>query len=80
MTTVDHLRNTLIDKLMTIKNKGYLDSLNRLIDKTAVKKEPYVLSDAQMEMLMMSEEDIKQGRLVSQQQLDDEDLEWLNRG
>ena len=80
MATVDYLRNTLIDKLMTIKNKGYLDALNRLIDKSAVGKEPYVLSDIQTEMLMMSEEDIKHGRLVSQKQLDDEDLEWLNRG
>lgn len=33
-----------------------------------------VLSDVQIEMLMMSEEDIKHARVISQDQLDNEDL------
>ncbi|MBI1286489.1 MAG: hypothetical protein GC178_02820 [Flavobacteriales bacterium] len=36
------------------------------------------LTEAQKRMLQMSEEDIKHGRLTSQEQLDEEDLKWLN--
>ena len=31
----------------------------------------------QIEMLMMSEEDIKYGRLITQEELDKSDKEWL---
>lgn len=65
-TSVNHLRNTLIDKLMAINNEGYLKALNNLIDKSGITKDTYALTETQIEMLMMSEEDIKHGRLVSQ--------------
>ena len=35
------------------------------------------LSECQLLMLNMSEEDIKFGRIISQEDLDKEDLEWL---
>jgi hypothetical protein len=35
------------------------------------------LTDAQAEMLKLSDEDIEQGRLISQEELNKADLEWL---
>ena len=36
------------------------------------------LTDEQKEMLLMSEEDIKYGRLISQEEMDKRNLEWQN--
>ncbi len=79
MATVNQLRNSLIDKLMTISSKGYLEALHTLVNRSASQNNIVALSDAQVEMLKMSEEDIKQGRFVSQEQLDAEDTAWLNQ-
>jgi hypothetical protein len=35
------------------------------------------LTEAQKEIIRLSEEDIKHGRVISQEQLDEEDLKWL---
>lgn len=36
------------------------------------------LTDEQKEMLLMSDEDIKYGRLISQEEMDKRNLEWLD--
>ncbi len=64
---------------MAITNKDYLTALNNLVEKSSTKGDIFTLSDAQVEMLKMSEDDILNGRLISQQQLDDDDLEWLSQ-
>ncbi len=77
MTTVDNIRNSIIDKLLTISNKEYLHALYQLIDKSSVDSDVVKLSEAQILMLNMSDEDIKNNRLISQDELDKSDLEWL---
>jgi len=77
METADALRNDLIEKLLSISNKEYLLALNQLVDNSAVSKELVNLSDEQILMLQLSDRDIEAGRLISQEQLDKEDLEWL---
>ena len=77
MATVDTLRNNLIDKLLTISNKDYLSALNKLIDNSAVDSDVIKLTDEQILMLHLSDEDIKFDRLVPQEQVDKNDLEWL---
>lgn len=77
MATVDTLRNDLIDKLLTISNKEYLFALNKLVEKSTVDNAPVKLSKAQIALLQFSDEDIKTGKLISQDQLDKNDLEWL---
>ncbi|WP_211229764.1 hypothetical protein [Olivibacter sitiensis] len=64
---------------MAINNEGYLEALNNLIDKSGVTKDTYSPTEAQTEMLMMSEQDIKHGLLFSQEKLDEEDLKWLDQ-
>ena len=77
MTTADNLRNNIIDKLLTITNKDYLAALNQLVEKSAVSTDVVKLSKEQILLLQLSEEDIKNGRLKSQDEVDKSDREWL---
>ena len=77
MATVDTLRNNLIDKLLTISNKEYLLALNRLVENSAVEVEAVKLTEAQILMLKLSDNDIETGKIISQEQLDKNDIAWL---
>lgn len=77
MATVDTLRNDLIDKLLSISNKEYLAALNQLVDRSGLSDEPVPLSESQIAMLKLSDRDIESGNLISHEQLNKNDLEWL---
>ena len=77
MNAADNLRNHIIDKLLTISNTDYLAALNQLIEKSSVSTEGVNLSEEQVLMLQMSDQDIKNGRLITQEQADKNDREWL---
>jgi len=77
MATVDNLRNNLIDKLLTISNKEYLFALNQLVENSSIGTETVKLTEEQILMLQLSDKDIEAGRLISQEQLDKNDLQWL---
>lgn len=77
MSTIDILRNNIIDKLLTISNKDYLSALYQLVKTSAVDKDTVELSKEQILMLQLSDKDIKNGKLISQNQLDKDDLKWL---
>ena len=78
MAQVDLIRNGIIDKLLAISDKEYLRALLRLVDNRAVEGEKIKLTKEQKLMLEMSEADIQNGRIISQSDLDKNDLEWLN--
>jgi hypothetical protein len=78
MATVDKIRNGLIDKILAIKNKDFLQALDKLISSSTSDLDIVELSDEQKQMMEMSEEDIKNGRLISQEAMDKRNLEWLN--
>lgn len=78
MAQVDVIRNGIIDKLLAISDEDYLLAILRLVDKSAVEDEKIKLTKEQKLMLEMSEEDIQNGRIISQTDLDKNDLEWLN--
>jgi hypothetical protein len=77
MATADNLRNSIIDKLLTISNRDYLSALYQLVEKSSVDKDTVKLTQEQILMLQLSDQDIKHGRLISQEQLDKDDLKWL---
>lgn len=77
MTTVDKIRNELIDKILTIKNKDVLLALDKLISSSSAATDTVELTKEQKEMLKMSEADIKNGRLISQEAMNKRNLEWL---
>lgn len=78
MATVDNIRNRLINKILSIKNKDFLVALDKLISSCSSESETVELTEEQKTMLEMSEEDIKSGHLVSQEAMGKRNLEWLN--
>jgi len=78
MATIQFLRDRLIDKLLTIEDKELLKALDQLLRSKTNPEEKVKLTDAQHRMLQMSEDDIKYGRTISQEQMDKEDLDWLD--
>lgn len=77
MNHTDILRNSIIDKLLTISNKDYLAALYQLVDNSSVDKDIIKLSEEQILMLQLSDRDIAEGRLSSQEDVDKNDMEWL---
>jgi len=77
MSTTDILRNDIIDKLLTINNKDYLSALYQLVSTSSVDSDIVQLTEEQVLMLQLSDDDIKSGKLISQYQLDKDDLQWL---
>ncbi len=77
MANIDTIRNGIIDKLLTISNKDYLSALYRLVESSSIDEDKVKLTEEQILMLKLSDKDIKNGKLISQSQLDKDDLKWL---
>mgnify|MGYP000616221690 FL=1 len=78
MATVDKIRNGLIDKILSIRNKDFLVALDKLISSSESESDIIELTDEQKLMLEMSEKDIQNGKLISQEAMNKRNLEWLN--
>ena len=78
MATVDKIRSGLIDKILSIKNKDFLEALDKLISSNVPDSKQVSLTDEQKIMLEMSDKDIKNGKLISQAAMNKRNLEWLN--
>ncbi len=78
MSTTDILRNSIIDKLLTINNNDYLSALYQLVNSSSVSQDTVKLTEEQILMLQLSDQDIKNGKLITQSQLDKDDLQWLS--
>jgi hypothetical protein len=64
----------IISWVTRLENRKLIRELHYL----ATSQEEVVhLSDAQMAMLQMSDEDIKNGRLVSEEELTEQDKKWI---
>ncbi len=78
MAKVDKIRNELIDKILSIKNRDFLEALDKSITSSSSESDVIELTKEQKIMLEMSEEDIKSGNLISQEAMDKRNMEWLN--
>jgi hypothetical protein len=78
MEQVDNIRNSLIDKLLAIRNKDFLKALDKIVTLSA-DDSLVVLNDEQKSMLQMSENDIVLMKFISQDDLDQQDMEWLKK-
>ena len=79
LNRADILRNNIIDKLLTISNKDYLAALYQLIEKSSVDNDVIKLSGEQILMLQLSDKDIEDRKLISQNDLDKGDLQRLKK-
>lgn len=77
MTTLDNLKNRLIDRIMVTKNEQLLSAIDNIFNATQV-EEKLALNSNQIEMLMMSEKDIEHGSLISESELNKADSEWMD--
>ena len=78
MASVENLRNNLINKILAIRSEDFLEALDNLVSSSNQANEPISLNQSQKEMLMMGLNDVKNGNLISQEELDKTDLQWLN--
>lgn len=78
MATISDIRSGLIDKILAIKNKELLQALDQLIATTSSVSNIIETTSEQKIILEMSEEDIKNGKLISQEEMIKRNLEWLN--
>lgn len=77
MTAADNIRNSIIDKLLTISNPEYLSALQQLLEKNSTESDVVKLSKEQILLLKLSDQDIANNRVISQEEVDKADLKWL---
>lgn len=77
MSTLE-LKLEIFDKLKSVEDVGLLKKIMTLLQ-TVDEDKIYHLSEYELNMVKEGEEDIKAGRVISQEQLDKEDLEWLSK-
>jgi len=77
MKTAKDIRDDLIDKILSINNKDYLLALDHLISASSIETMQVETTKEQKQMLEMSEKDIKERRLISQEAMMKRKLEWL---
>lgn len=77
MSSVDALRNKVIDRIMATHNTKLLQAIDVILELTG-EEEQIVLSSRQIDMLMMSESEIGRSEILSQADLDKLDEEWLS--
>jgi len=78
MTTLDNIKNSLIDRILATKNEKFLQAMTTIFE-SAQSEELVTLSSEQIEMLAMSEDDILNGRLVSEEDIKASNPEWLRK-
>lgn len=77
MNQTDNIRNSIIDKLITISNRDYLKAIYKIVDNSSLIAEKVQLSAEQKIMLQLSEDDLLNNRVVSEKDLNKNDLKWL---
>ena len=79
MAAIEKIRTGLIDKILSIKNKEFLEALDKLIAmRTSSESQRQELTEEQKVMLEMSEDDIRSGNLISQEAMYKRIQEWLD--
>ncbi len=77
MASIETLRNNIITKLQSVNDLKRLEKVNRVLDEEHV-EDVYQFTEAQLKMLELSEEDIKNGRVISNEELHKQTMKWLN--
>jgi len=76
MSALENIRNRLIDRILATRNEKLLQAIENIFDSTQ-NEELVKFSSEQIEMLSMSEDDIKDGNIISESELDKSDDKWL---
>ena len=75
MTHIEEIRQSIIDKLLSINSEELLSAFDKILES---KSEDFIqLTKEQKEMLQMGKDDIVNGRIIPQSEVDKMDAEWL---
>lgn len=77
MTGLEILKNNLIDRVLFTNNEVLLRTIENIFE-LSQQNETLKLTSQQIEMLVMSDNDIVNGDIVSENELEKMDKEWLN--
>ena len=77
MKGIDAIKNKVIDRILATNNEKLLVAIDKIFESTQ-DEEKVLFSSEQIEMLLLSEDDIENGDVVSESELDKMDTEWLN--
>lgn len=77
MPTIEKIKSDLIGKISLIEDKDFLQAIDVIISSNTAQTPFQKLSLEQKVMMEMSEADINEGRLISQEALEKRNLEWL---
>jgi hypothetical protein len=77
MSQIDQLRNGIIDRILAITDRKYLNRIEEFIAQETPNSARRTLTKEQKTMLELSLADIEKGALISQADLDQADLQWL---
>ena len=77
MENLETLRASLVQKIFSTDNLNLLEAINQIFSSTEVEEKDYKLSENQKKLLLLAEDDIKYGRLVSDEELRKIDEEWM---
>lgn len=74
--TIDALQKRVLKNITSVKDEVILKKINQLIDDSSC---VYVLSEEQIELLKEADEDIKNGSIFTQEEMDTKVEEWKKR-
>lgn len=77
MNALENIKNSLIDRILASRNEQLLEAIKTIFDSNP-SEEIVSLTTEQIEMLAMSENDIENGKLVSEAELSERDSKWLS--
>jgi archaellum component FlaF (FlaF/FlaG flagellin family) len=76
MTSIERIKQELIDTIMISKNEKLLEAVSQIFA-SSDSTDKLQLDSYQIEMLEMSEKDIQNGDIISEDDLNQSDSEWL---
>ena len=74
----NNLRYNLFDKLISIRDASVLQKIDDLIGSIDLEKTEIKVTDTQKQMLLSSEDDIRIGKTITDEDLNEEENKWLN--
>jgi hypothetical protein len=77
MNALENIKNSLIDRILASRNEQLLEAIKNIFDSNP-SEEIVSLTTEQIEMLAMSENDIENGKLVTEAELSERDAKWLS--
>ncbi|MGB4447056.1 MAG: hypothetical protein WBI92_03370 [Cloacibacterium sp.] len=77
MENLENLRASLVQKIFSTNNLNLLEAINKIFTSTEEEKK-HILSENQKKLLLVAEEQIKYGEVVSDEELRKLDEEWMS--